>query len=277
MFNTDLERVRSAADALVGPTRFDAATWFARLFVMAAGITVLTGLMLYLDTRTTGGEPVWLKPLKFASSFAVLFATLAWIVRKLSRSWRTSWLLLLSAAASTAAFFFELAYISAQAAQQSPSHFYQDTPFHALMYALMGTGATALLLTVVIVAGAAWLDDAPRMQPRMRLGVILGFLLAAGLTFIIGDALVENGGRYVGAPSVDGPRIPFLGWSMEVGDLRAAHFFALHAMQVLPVCGVLVDRCDLPSRVMWIAGLLYAGFAVTVHLKALEGVPLITV
>lgn len=277
MFNIDLGRVRRLATAFVGPTRFDAATWFGRLFLIAAGITVLLGFMLYLDTRTISGEPVWLKPFKFAASFAVFFATLAWVIGRLSRSWRTSWVLLLSAAASTAAFAFELAYISAQAAQQSPSHFYQGTPFHAVMYALMGTGATALLLTIAVVAGAAWLDDAPRMESRLRLGVILGFLLAAGLTFIIGDALVENGGRYVGGPSVDGPSIPFLGWSMEVGDLRAAHFFALHAMQVLPVCGVLADRFDLPSCVMWIAGLLYAGFAVTVHLKALEGVPLITV
>ena len=276
MSYTGLQRVRSAATQLAGPTRFDAATWFERLALVAVGMTVLTFGMLNLDARTIAGEPVWLKPVKFAASFVILFATLAWVVHRLSRPWRSSWMLVSAAVFCSAAFCFEMAYISAQAAQQKPSHFYQGTPFHALMYALMGTDATVLMLSVAAVAVAVWLDPAPRMRSRLRLSVVLGFLLSITLTFWIGEALVENGGRYIGDPSVGGPRLPFLGWSMEVGDLRSAHFFALHAMQVLPVFGLLAERLNLAARLVWIAALLYAGFAVTVFLEALQGVPLVT-
>ena len=88
--------------------------------------------------------------------------------------------------------------------------------------------------------------------------------------------LAGNGGRYIGTPSVDGSRLPIVGWSMEVGDLRPAHFFALHAMQVLPACGYIASRFDFSQRLVWIATALYASFTITVFLTALRGIPLIS-
>lgn len=276
MFDIGLRRLRSVPELLTWPTRFDAAIWFERLTLAAIGMTVLTLGMLLLDGRTLAGEPVWLKPFKFAVSFAILFATLAWVSIRFTSPWRKGWGLVLAAGASAAAFFFEMAYIGAQAARQEPSHFNETTPFHELMYGLMGTGATALMLAIGLVGLAAWADRNAQLDDRVRLGVILGFFGTVVLTFWIAGELAGNGGRYIGIPSEDGPRLPIFGWSMEVGDLRPAHFFSLHAMQALPIIGLVAAQLDLSSRVLWIAGLLYAGFTIMVFMAALQGIPLIT-
>ena len=276
MFDSGIRRIRSVTDSLAVPTRFDASAFFERLVLAAIGMTALTLGMLALDGRMIGDEPVWLKPFKFAVSFVILFATLCWVVRRLSPVWRTSWVLVGGAVASAAAFCFEMAYISAQAARQEASHFNESTSFHAMMYGLMGAGATVLMLTIAIVGLAVWIDDGVRLKPGLRLGIVLGFLLTVVLTFWVAGELAGNGGRYIGVPPEDGARVPVFGWSMEVGDLRPSHFFALHAMQALPLFGMLADRFDLPARLLWIGAALYASFTAMVFLTALQGIPLIS-
>ncbi len=271
-----LHRLRAATDILIVPSRFDASRAFEHLALAAVGMTALTLGMLLLDWRMIDGERVWLKPFKFSVSFAILFATLALAAKRLSSPWRTSWVLVAATGASAAAFVFEMAYIGAQAARQEHSHFNETSAFHEMMYSLMGTGATALMLTVGLVSVAAWADKDARFEPAVRLGIVLGFLATVVLTFWVAGELAGNGGRFVGVPSENAAKLPILGWSMEVGDLRPAHFFSLHAMQVLPVFGWIADKYNLTTRTVWIATLLYASFTIMVFVTALQGVPLIS-
>lgn len=276
MLELQIKRIRLATEALVFPTRFDASKWFERLGIAALAMMILTLGMHALDDRTFAGEPVWLKPLKFAMSFAILFGTLAWAVRYLSDLWRKSWVLVGAAGVSTAAFFFEMAYIAAQAARQEASHFNDTSSFHEMMYGLMGTGATGLMLTVAAVGIAFSVDKSVRLDPRLRLSIAAGFFLTVFLTFWVAGELAGNGGRYIGTPSVDGTKLPLVGWSTEVGDLRPAHFFSLHAMQAIPAFGWLAIHFDLPKRLVWIASTLYASFTILVFFTALQGIPLIS-
>lgn len=276
MLAQNIERLRAALIFVSFPTLVDGARLFHGLAIAALGMTVLTLGMLGLDDRTVAGEAVWLKPFKFSVSFAVLFGTLGFAAGRLSHSWRMSWIILAGAVASAAAFAFEMAYISAQAARQEASHFNESTPYHQMMYALMGTGATVLMVTIVIVGVAVWADRYARVGPGLKLGIGLGFLLTAVLTTWVAGELAGNGGRYVGLPGDGHSRIPLLGWSMEVGDLRPAHFFALHAMQVLPLAGHLADRYGAHRRSLWMAAVLYAIFTTVVFLQALRGAPLIS-
>ena len=276
MLDIQRRRAQVLAGIVFAPTRFDAAGWFRTLALAAVGMTLLTLGMLALDGRSLDGEPVWLKPFKFSISFAVFFATLAITARRLSRLWRSNWIVIAAALLSGAAFLFEMAYIGAQAARQEHSHFNEGTPFHELMYSLMGTGATTLMLTVALVGFAAWMDKDARLSPHLRAGIALGFAATVVLTFWVAGELAGNGGRYVGMPTPGGPTLPLVGWSMEVGDLRPAHFFSLHAMQALPLVGLAASRLDLTPRVVWIAALLYASFTVMIFLTALHGIPLIS-
>lgn len=266
--------LKTVFDTLTIPTRLDGHRLFKALSRWAMGVTVLILGLLVLDQRMLGDEPVWLKPFKFGISFLVLFATLGLAAGRLSDPIRKSLLLVGTAIAAGAAFTFEMAYIAAQAARQEPSHFNETTPFHEMMYGLMGLGATTLMASIVVVGAFAWLDRNARLDAGLRLGIGLGFLITAVLTTWVAGELAGNG-RHVGVPGGDHARLPLFGWSMEVGDLRPAHFLALHAMQVIPLVGHLADRMGASTRPVWVASVVYGMATTAVFLLALHGVPLI--
>jgi hypothetical protein len=60
--------------------------------------------------------------------------------------------------------------------------------------------------------------------------------------------MVAQGQSVVGvAPG--GPGLPVLNWSTTGGDFRVAHCLGIHALQILPIAGWLIDRLEgLPRR-----------------------------
>jgi len=257
-------------------TRFDGYTGFKHLTLASVTLTILTGCLLLLDPRLLGPEPTWLKPLKFAISFALLFATLGLFTRNLSNANRYGAITIAAVIACAAAFLFEMAYIIGQAARVELSHFNESSPFHEMMYGLMGLGATALMLSITAIGVLVLSDRSANFGRASRLGIVLGAIITAVMTSWIGGELAGNGGRFIGTPSVDGPTIPFLGWSMEVGDLRPAHFLALHALQVIPLIGWLADRHGQSVFIVWSSALLYCLLTLVTFFQALGGAPLIS-
>jgi hypothetical protein len=66
-----------------------------------------------------------------------------------------------------------------------------------------------------------------------------------------------------------------MGWSGVVGDIRPAHFLALHAMQALPLVGLWFDRRGIAvGHMRWVA-LAYLAVTTAVFVQALAGLPLI--
>jgi len=229
-----------------------------------------------LDARTFQGANVWLKPAKFALSFVVLFATIALVVERLSAPVREGRTLRLTLAAMTIAFWAEMAYIGGQAGRGAASHFNVDTPAAALLYSLMGLGAVTLVVGIGIVGWLAWRDQDAALGPGLRRGVFLGFVLSMAATLITAGVLSSNGSHFVGTPSSGAPVMPLLGWSGEVGDLRPAHFLALHAMQVLPLLGLWLDRRgQVAGRWLTFATTAYALLTAAVFVQALMGLPLV--
>lgn len=276
MFESGIGILQSFARRSATAIGCDSSRWFMRLAQIAAVLSLTMAAMLVLDGRQLDGEPTWHKPFKFSISFVVLFATLSLVVGRLQNDWRRSRVLASSAGAAGAAFLFEMIYIITQAARSQPSHFNESTTFHEVMYGLMGVGASVLLLSIASVGTATYLDKKARLGPRLRMSIVSGFALSVVLTFWIAGELADNGGRYIGVPSDPDLKLFLFGWSMEVGDLRPAHFFALHAMQVLPAMGCLADRYNLPARFIWFASALYAIFTIMIFVKALQGTPLVS-
>lgn len=190
-----------------------------------------------LDTRQVDGANPWVKPLKFGLSLGLFFLTLAVFARFLPEGMTAAggyrayaWLIILCAAA-------EMIWISGAALAGTRSHFNTEIPFMAAIYGVMGLIAIVLTSVTVVYGVAIW--RAAGGAPLLQL-VALGLILTFVLTVPVAGFLASSAGPHVTAPPPDGGKMWLMGWSREVGDLRVAHFFATHALQFLPLIGLLV-------------------------------------
>ncbi|WP_305988196.1 hypothetical protein [Roseibium sp. MMSF_3544] len=245
---------------------------------LSVGILVVSLAANTVDPRLLDGAPVWAKPVKFALSFVVLFATVAWLETRLSPRWRDGIVLTATLALMGTSLVAEMAYMMFQAAQGEPSHFNLSTPFHTFMYTVvMFVGALVLVVGIGIFGVVAACDRDARLEPGLRLGVVLGFGLSLVLTVIVAGYMGGQAGHHVGTPSADAGTLPLVGWSTEVGDLRPAHFLSLHAMQVLPLFGWLLDR-RMPGHArkgIVLIAVIYCVATFAVFAGAVAGRPLI--
>ena len=88
------------------------------------------------------------------------------------------------------------------------------------------------------------------------------------------QAISRSGaGHWIGGDQTDATGLPFFHWSTTGGDLRVAHFAALHLMQAVP----LIAWFWPDKRI--VGASLAAGVAVVIGLsaQALMGVPLFRV
>jgi hypothetical protein len=232
---------------------------------------------LYLDPRMVDGAGVWVKPMKFALSFILLSGTLALITTRMSPKPRESFWMRAAAAAIALGFVGEMAYMSVQAGLGEPSHFNVGTPYHAAMYTLMAIGATGIMLGIAVIGICFWRDAQARSGAGLKLGVLIGLLGATVLTLITAFHLGGNGGHFVGVPSAGAAVVPLFGWSAEVGDLRPAHFMALHMMQAIPLLGLMLDRAAPDkARAGVVAGaVIWTVLTFAIFAQAILGLPLI--
>ncbi|GAA0785758.1 hypothetical protein E1180_17795 [Roseibium denhamense] len=215
----------------------------AALTGFSIALAVLASAAHIADPRLLDGVPVWAKPFKFSVSFAALFATFLWLENRLSQSWRNGWVVTITISVMAICFAAEMSYIFYQAGLAEASHFNTSTPFHTFMYqVVMFLGALTLIVGIAVYGAAAALDKNADLPPGIRQGVIWGFGLSFLLTLIVAGYMGANESNHVGIPGPGTGKIPVAGWSLSGGDLRPAHFLALHAMQVLPVIGWLADR-----------------------------------
>lgn len=270
-------RSASASEAVrPTPSAVTSARTLWSLTALSAAMLAVFAAAALLDTRTLDGDDVWLKPAKFALSFVVLYATMALVVERLSAPVREGAGMRATLVVMIVATAVEMAYIAVQAARGVHSHFNLATPFEAAMYTVMGVGAVALVAGIGVVGALAARDRGAELGPGLRAGVGWGFVLSAVLTFVVAGTLGSQGSHFVGTPSPGAAAIPLVGWSAEVGDLRPAHFLALHAMQVLPLLGLWLDRRGLAARApIRRAAAAYAALTAAVFVQALLGLPLV--
>ena len=240
------------------------------LSMLAAFIVLLPPW--FLDQRMVEGSDVWLKPQKFHVSLFVHFVTLALLAQLLPRAVRTGHSMRIFTYLALSSLVMETVYIVTQAARGRMSHFNYETPLEGILYLVMGVGAVLLVTLPIVMGGLIWRrGEASR---GLKLGAILGLAIGGVLTlFIAGYMSSVNGSRWVGGVHPEGGAvIPFFGWSREVGDLRPAHFFALHMMQSLPIIGWLSDRVNGPSiLIVASAAMLQIALSVGLFAWALAG------
>ncbi len=247
--------------------------WHQTTLALGLLLAVCVALAL-VDERTLLGVSVWSKPIKFSLSLAVYFATMAWFAPLLPdgyfETWRGRALTWVPVVCGVA----EMVYIVAQAARGEASHFNTSTSFQATMYSLMGAGAVAL------VSATLWMGCAILHRHRLRdplaLAVGLGFVATFVLGGGFGGYLGGQSAHWVGGTASDAGGMALFKWSRDGGDLRVAHFFGMHAMQVLPLLALLLPR-RLPrvtaNGIIIAITLVYAAFSAWTFVQAVAGQP----
>jgi len=237
-------------------------------------LIVLALLLLPLDHREVTGLHVWFKPLKFALSSLVYLWTLGWLLADLPAAAQPAVRLISWGVAVSMT--VEIGVIFLQAARGTTSHFNAGSALDGVLFGLMGLfiGLNTLLLLWILALLFLHQPFGPAAYVwGMRLGVLL-FLLGSA----IGGVMIRNQGHTIGAPD-GGPGLPGLGWSTRAGDLRAAHFLGLHALQALPLTGWLLSHLPALKPAGQVVGLLiftglYVGGVAWLYWHALQGQPL---
>lgn len=217
---------------------------------VALVVVALVGLST--DHRHILGINPWIKPLKFDISVIVYMVTVAGVLSGL-HGWRRSrafigW-------GIGIAMIVEDVIISMQSLRGVRSHMNIATAFDATAFSIMGIfiAFNTLLITWLLLLACFSKTEWPR---PIAWGVRLG-LLALVTGSLEGVLMVAHGAHTIGAP--DGsPGLFFVNWSRQYGDLRVAHFFAIHALQAMPLLGWLLTRTTMPQRTQLI--LVVTGF-----------------
>ncbi|MGW4410348.1 hypothetical protein ACWEJ6_40365 [Nonomuraea sp. NPDC004702] len=260
-------------------------TWHGPLVACAlamAALALVSGVGLVVDGRTVMGEAVWLKPFKFAASFALYALTLAWMIGQVERWRRTLWWL--GTVTVTLFVLPEISAITLQAVRGVRSHFNFATTFDKSVFMLMGGAAylgwaLTLALGIFLVMqrrvnrAMAW--AIPLGVAISLAGMSVGYLMTAptpeqAQALAGGVKLITIGAHTVGAAD-GGAGMPLLGWATGGGDLRVAHFVGLHALQVLPLIALWVRRVPL----VIVAAFGYAGLTGLLIWQAQRGQALV--
>jgi len=271
-----------------------------RAFAANRPLTVMGGAMLitflatlvgvFVDHRVITGAPAWLKPAKFAISVGIYCFTFVWLLGFVENRPR---LVRLVTNVTVTSFVVEMIVIIGQAARGTTSHFNLTTPFNTFLWSTMGSFIVLVWTMNLLLAIMLFRERLPdrAFAWSLRLGVLVSSVGMAAAFFMVRPTPEQalaiasgHGPHIVGAHSVGvpdgGPGLLILGWSTVGGDLRAAHFVGLHALQVLPFLGWLLTRrkgvlaffaANDRLALVWTAGLAYLGLVLLLTWQALRG------
>ncbi len=230
---------------------------------------------LFIDHRTVMGVNVWIKPLKFSISIAIYLITVGYLITLYPYSKRkknsinniTSFTLLI-----------EMGIIFYQASRGVPSHFNESTVLDALLFAAMG-----IMIAINVLIMVLFIFDTIRLKLKtaksIQLAILLGWVIIVVGSWI-GGQMVSQMSHNVGVAD-GGTGLPLVNWSTIGGDLRIAHFFGLHGIQIIPLFALWVSKKwkithTNQSITVTVFGLLYASWIGFVFYQAKQGIPLIS-
>ncbi len=193
-------------------------------------------IALLIDERTLMGINVWIKPLKFSISGGIYILTLGYLItlypfslkKKNSINNIVSWTLLL-----------EIVIIFYQAARGTQSHYNMSSAFDGILFALMG-----ILIGINVFIMVLFAIETVRLQLKttkpIQYAILIGWIFIVFASWI-GGQMISQMSHNVGVAD-GGAGLPLVNWSTVGGDLRVAHFFGLHSIQMIPLFAFFINK-----------------------------------
>ena len=194
----------------------------------------LTYVISMTDPRTLREVGIWVKPIKFMAASALFAWTTVWVSHLASPSVTTNSAYQWIGALIIATSFFEVVYITYQAAQGEASHYNTSDTLHALLFGIMALAAVGLTASQGWLAWEIWKASRSTEMSVIAMSVVIGLTLTFVLSTVSGFLL---GGNQPPA----GQGLPLVGWHLYK-DIRPSHFLGVHAQQFIPLLGLIADR-----------------------------------
>jgi hypothetical protein len=225
-------------------------------------------VLIFTTSTQVLGINAYIKPFKFFLSIAILAITMGWYMVYLKNQKAVkiySWVLIVS-------MFIEMSIIVWQAANGRLSHFNVSSPLYGMLFSLMGIAITIFTLWTLYIGILFFKQkDFPPLLPQGYIwGIRFGILWFVIFAFEGGHMAAQLAHTF-GAPD-GGEGLPLLNWSREYGDLRVAHFFGMHSLQILPMAGFYFTKTKSQVATLAITWFL---FVLLLYWQALMGSPLV--
>ena len=239
-------------------------------FLLALGCFI--GWML--DDRMLAGLNVWVKPMKFSISGGIYVLTCGFLITLYPFSKRKknivnniiSWTMA-----------FEICIVVFQGARGVRSHYNQSSLFDGILFGMMG-----LLIAIIVCTMVFFIIETIRLKLEterpVQWGILLGWIVVLYGSWV-GGLMIGQMAHNVGVAD-GGEGLPLINWSTIAGDLRIAHFFGLHGIQIIPLFALGLTKkwkgSSTAKSILVIGfGVLYFAWIAFTFYQAKQGIPLI--
>lgn len=233
-------------------------------------LALVLGIYSFSNTELIMGINSMIKPIKFALSIWIYAWTMAILLFYVNDKKKVRNLSILAVITMV----YEQFAITLQAFRGQLSHFNNNSAFGGILYALMGIFIVALTfqtlrITITFVRQKTYTIPAP-----LVLSIQIGLIYFVIFSFFGGYISGVNG-HTVGAND-GGEGLPLINWSTTFGDLRVAHFFGIHALQIIPLFGYWVSgkyESTTAIKSVWVFAVIYLSYVCFTMVQALMGMP----
>ncbi|HEV7673508.1 MAG TPA: hypothetical protein VGQ12_03155 [Candidatus Angelobacter sp.] len=200
-----------------------------------------------VGTMASGAAAVvnpWIKPIKFSMSFSTFASTTSVLLLALQIP---KWQLTLARRVIATSVALEILSLATQAWRSA---------YHLSGQSLLDTSLAQMTNSMVMVNTGivCWmlvLFCANRVRTEVIDWPMVSAIRYSIVIFLAGNAIggymLARGSHTVGVGD-GGPGLPFVNWSVIGGDLRIAHFIAIHAIQIVPLFAyILSQMAPMPS------------------------------
>lgn len=246
-----------------------------RLLATAGTINLMAAVLMtlyaFVNTTEVLGINSMIKPIKFTISFWVYSWTLAYLLFYLNDQKRVRNFSILSVIVMT----YENLVIVIQAFRGKLSHFNQTELIGTILYNFMGLLIVIVTIATLIIAIRFIRQKTYAINPTFALSIKIGLIFFVIFSFMGGYMSAINSHNVGGQIGEAG--LPLLNWSTIFGDLRVAHFFGLHSLQLIPLFGYFISKNQnnetKTKRLIWLFSILYFAFVCFTLWQALKGMP----
>ncbi len=239
-----------------------------------AHIFIFLCLLIYYpfnDIVVSGINSV-IKPMKFAASIWIYSWTMALLLNYVEDSGKVAQY----SRVALICMCFEQLVITFQAMRGALSHFNNADSFGIALFALMGVFILVITLWTAYITYIFIKQKKYDVDPPVALGIKFGLVYFVVFS-LFGGYLSSLKGHTVG--STDGGKGLFLlNWSTAFGDLRVAHFFGIHSLQIIPLFAIIAVKYLSSYKsilAIKIFAFAYLAFVLFTLIQGLCGVPFV--